>query len=52
MIKVLIRVVTWSEIADLNEARDCAECTVFEGKIVVTGGEYKWSLLKSVEAYD
>ena len=43
---------TWNEIADLNVARYYAACTVFEGKIVVTGGENNWSSLKSVEAYD
>ena len=40
---------TWIETAKLNKARDCAACTVFEGKIVVTGGYHD---LKSVEAYD
>ena len=29
---------TKNKIADLNVARYCAACTVFEGKIVVTGG--------------
>ena len=42
----------WNKIADLNVARDWAACTVFEGKIVVTGGVYNWSQIKSVEAYD
>ena len=40
--------------ADLNQSRCCAACTVFEGKIVVTGGTLRsysfW--LKSVESYD
>ena len=39
---------TWSQIPDLNEARERAACAVFEGRIVVTGG-YD---LKSVEQYD
>ena len=43
---------TWNEISGLNKARDCAACTVFEGKIVVTGGEYNWTQLTSVETYD
>ena len=43
---------TWNEITDLNVARDLAACTVFKGKIVVTGGINIWSTLKSVEAYD
>ena len=40
-------------IADMIESRRYAACTVFEGKIVVTGG-YNSSefYLKSVEAYD
>ena len=43
---------TWNKVADLNVARNFAACTVFEGKIVVTGGVYNWNELKSVEAYD
>ena len=39
---------TWTKIADMNEHRKCAACTVYEGKIVVTGG----IRLKLVEAYD
>ena len=39
---------TWSQIADVNEQRDNAACTVYEGKIFVTGGIGKFS----VEAYD
>ena len=42
-----------NKIAHLNEAKDCAACTVFEGKIVVSGGECgRNGHLKSVEAYD
>ena len=29
---------TWNKTGDLNVARYCGACTVFEGKIVVTGG--------------
>ena len=43
---------TWNEIADLNEVRKWAECTIFEGKIVVTGGVNSLTQLNSVEAYD
>ena len=39
----------WSYIAKIKTARVNAACTVFEGKIVVSGGNYN---LKSVEAYD
>ena len=39
----------WSCISEMNIARAYAACTVFEGKIVVSGGLYN---LKSVEAYD
>ena len=38
--------------ADLNVARDFAACTIFEGKIVVTGGEKYFKHLNSVEACD
>ena len=40
------------KVAGLNLARDCAACTVFEGKIVVTGGDNNQLQLKSIEAYD
>ena len=36
----------------MNERRYNAACTVFDGKIVVSGGEQDWGILKSVEAYD
>ena len=39
---------TWTKIADMNEHRKGAACTVYEGKFVVSGSFY----LKSVEAYD
>ena len=38
----------WSPIADSNDRRYDAACTVFEGKIVVSGGLGE----KSVEAFD
>ena len=38
----------WTQKAKMNQTRNYAACTVFEGKIVVTGGVS----LKSVEAYD
>ena len=41
-----------NKLASLNVARDCAACTVFESKIVVTGGDNNWSTLKSAEASD
>ena len=37
----------WSNIANMNDIRQNPACTVFEGKIVVSGGRSK-----SVEAYD
>ena len=42
----------WSYIANMNESRCDAACTVFEGKIVVSGGETVTCYLKSVEVYD
>ena len=41
----------WEYIRRLSESRSNAACTVFEGKIVVSGG-YNWKGSKSVEAYD
>ena len=43
-----------NKIADLNKSRCLAACTVFEGKIVVTGSILRSDclLLKSVESYD
>ena len=48
---------TWHGIAGTNEARYGADCTVFQGKIVVSGGFggknfNRREALKSVEAYD
>ena len=42
----------WNKIASLKVARNWAACTIFEGKIVVTGGMNNWNKLKSIEAYD
>ena len=39
----------WCQIGDLNERRYDTACTVYEGKIVVSGG---FSNLATVEAYD
>ena len=41
----------WNQIADMNKCRNCAACTVYEGKIIVSGG---WNNdgLNSVETYD
>ena len=36
----------------MNQTRSSAASTVFEGKIVVTGGTDNWYKLKSIEAYD
>ena len=42
----------WGQISDLNEATEVAGCTVFEGKIVITGGDNDLHERKSVEGYD
>ena len=42
----------WSYKANMNESRIEAACTVFEGKIVVSGGRKNTCYLKSVELYD
>ena len=41
----------WLKMTNLKVGRNCASCSVFEGKIVVSGG-YNTGNLKSVEAYD
>ena len=43
----------WKQISKMKVARKYASCTVFEGRIVVSGG-HNWSngKLKTVEAYD
>ena len=42
----------WNDISNMNERRSSAACTVFEGKIVVSGGDVYDEVLNSVEAYD
>ena len=42
----------WTQIAPLKIKRCNSACTVFEGKIVATGGENYKGTLKSVESYD
>ena len=42
---------SWKEVAEMNESRCYASCTVFEGKIVVSGG-YNDRSLNTVEVYD
>ena len=43
----------WENISNLCNARSCAACTVFEGKIVVSGGASdNWKGSNSVETYD
>ena len=39
----------WNEVASLNEGRYNAVCTVFEGRIVVSGG-YDLGTLNTVKA--
>ena len=41
----------WTNIANMNNCKEYAACTAFEGKIVVSGGD-NLGKLKSVEAYD
>ena len=43
----------WKEITAMNEARKYAACTVFEGKIVVSGGmDDNHNIFNTVESYD
>ena len=56
-LKYDVKLNKWSNIANMNENRTELACTVFDGKIVISGGsklveiEY-FEDLKSVEAYD
>ena len=44
---------TWKEVARMNHIRLNAACTVFEGRIVVSGGlKRNVGELKTVEVYD
>ena len=45
---------TWNEVASMNEARWAASCAVFDGRIVVTGGNTRGGndVSKTVTAYD
>ena len=43
---------TWRDVASMNEIRSYAACTVFEGRVVVSGGYGINGILNSVEAYD
>ena len=51
-LKYEIRHNKWTQIAQLQIKRCHSACTVFEGKIVATGGSNYNGLLKSVESYD
>ena len=42
----------WTKVADLQNGRCFSACTIFEGKIVATGGSKFSGSLRSVEAYD
>ena len=43
----------WSDIAGMNEERTCADCTTFEGRVVVTGGvNARRDPLNSVAAFE
>ena len=43
----------WKEVAGMNEARRCAACTIFEGRIVVSGGwDENYNELNTIESYD
>ena len=42
----------WTKVAELQKEWCSSACTVFEGKIVATGGSNYNGSLRSVEAYD
>ena len=42
----------WKELSKMNNARRDKDCSVFEGRIVVSGGRNNFGILNTVEAYD
>ena len=48
----MIKYNIWSEIAQLRLSRCHSACTVYEGKIVITGGYNTYENLKSMETYN
>ena len=42
----------WWKLANLNVNRYSTTCSVFQGKIVISGGNKKLEYMKSVKAYD
>ena len=43
----------WKEVAEMNQVRESAACTIFEGRIVVSGGQDDNDIeLNTVESYD
>ena len=50
-LKYNIKTIKWTHIVNWNSYRRNAACTIFEGKIVVSGGgDYNYG--RTVEAYD
>ena len=43
---------SWKEVARMNEPRRNASCTVFEGRVVISGGLNVNGRLNTVESYD
>ena len=42
----------WKKVTKMNDSRMFAACTVFEGRVVVSGGFHNMEGLRTVEAYD
>ena len=42
----------WKEVAGMNDSRRSSACAVFEGRIVVAGGNDNYARLNTVESYD
>ena len=42
----------WKKVARMSQARDNAACTVFEGRIIISGGRDNNDELNTVESYD
>ena len=46
------KILKWKEISRMNDTRKHSASSIFEGRIIVSGGNNNFGRLKTVEAYD
>ena len=46
------KMLEWKEIPEMSQPRRNSACSVFEGRIVVSGGNNNYEILNTLEAYD